>query len=119
MAEAEALQVITTVDDRDKAHELARALVEARLAACAQVVGPIRSYYWWQGRLEEAEEWLLQLKTRPELYDELEAALRARHPYTVPEILAFPVARGHAGYLEWLQRETQPDADGDGGRARP
>lgn len=100
-----ALQVITTVDDRQKAHEIARALVERRLAACAQVVGPIRSYYWWQGKLEEAEEWLLQLKTRVELYDELERALRAMHPYTVPEILAFPVVAGNPAYLEWLREE--------------
>jgi periplasmic divalent cation tolerance protein len=101
----EALQVLTTVDDRQKAQEIAKALVERRLVACAQVIGPIHSYYWWQGKLEEAEEWLLQLKTRAELYDELERVLKELHPYTVPEILAFPVVEGNPEYLEWLRRE--------------
>lgn len=105
--ETKALQVITTVGSPEKAHEIARALVEKRLAACAQVLGPIRSYYWWQGKLEEAEEWLLQLKTRADLYARLEQALRAMHPYTVPEILAFPVVAGNPAYLEWLAQETQ------------
>lgn len=104
---SEVLQVITTVDDGGKAREMARALVEGRLAACAQVVGPIRSYYWWKGKLEEAEEWLLQLKTRAELYPQLERALQEKHPYTVPEILAFPVIAGNPAYLEWLVRETR------------
>lgn len=102
---AEALQVITTVDDREKAHRIAKTMVEKRLAACAQVLGPIRSTYWWQGKIEEAEEWLVQLKTRAELYDELERAIRGMHPYTVPEILAFPAVRGNPGYLEWLSKE--------------
>ena len=102
-----ALQVITTVDSSEKAHEIARTLVERRLVACAQVIGPIQSYYWWQGEIEQAEEWLLQLKTRADLYVHLERALRERHPYTVPEILAFPVSEGNPAYLEWLAQETQ------------
>ncbi len=101
------LQVITTVDSSEKAHEIARTLVERRLVACAQVVGPIRSTYWWQGQVEQTEEWLLQLKTRADLYAPLEQALREAHPYTVPEILAFPVSQGNPAYLEWLAQETQ------------
>ena len=81
--------------------------MERRLVACAQVIGPIQSYYWWQGEIEQAEEWLLQLKTRADLYVQLERALRERHPYTVPEILAFPVSEGNPAYLEWLAQETQ------------
>ena len=108
----EALQVITTVDDRESAHKIAKVMVEKRLAACAQVLGPIRSTYWWQGKVEEAEEWLVQLKTRAELYDELERAIRGMHPYTVPEILAFPVVQGYQGYLDWLHNETQRQREG-------
>ncbi len=96
------LQVVTTVDTEEKAQEIARALVERRLAACAQVLGPITSTYWWQGQVETAQEWLCILKTREELYEELEQTLRSIHPYEVPEILATPVAAGNPAYLAWL-----------------
>ena len=96
------LQVVTTVDTEEKAQEIARALVEQRLAACAQVLGPITSTYRWQGQVETAQEWLCILKTREELYEELEQTLRSIHPYEVPEILATPVAAGNPAYLAWL-----------------
>ncbi len=96
------LQVVTTVDTEEKAQAIARALVEQRLAACAQVLGPITSTYWWQGQVETSREWLCTLKTREELYEELEQTLRSIHPYEVPEILATPVAAGNPAYLAWL-----------------
>ena len=96
------LQVVTAVDTEEKAQEIARALVERRLAACAQVLGPITSTYRWQGQVETAQEWLCILKTREELYEELEQTLRSIHPYEVPEILATPVAAGNPAYLAWL-----------------
>jgi len=102
---AEYYQVITTVDSEEAAHRLAHMAVEKRLAACAQVLGPMQSTYWWKGRIEQAKEWLLQLKTRAELYPQLERALREEHPYTVPEILAFPVVAGNPAYREWLAAE--------------
>lgn len=104
-------QVITTVDSEEAAHQLAKLAVERRLAACAQVLGPIQSTYRWQGEIERAKEWLLQLKTRADLYLQLEQALRERHPYTVPEILAFPVAAGNPAYLGWLTAELLPPPD--------
>lgn len=96
--------VVTTVDSRERAQHIVRAVVGARLAACGQIVGPIASTYWWRDTLEEAEEWLCLFKTVPEAYDELEPAIRALHPYELPEIVALPVAQASAGYLDWCTR---------------
>ena len=105
-AEAEFIQVITSVDSREKAEEIARKLLEGRLAACVQVLGPMRSRYWWEGKLEEAEEWLCLIKAKATDYPKIESAIKAAHPYKVPEILAMPIAKGNPDYLEWLRRET-------------
>ncbi len=100
-----ALVVLTTTGERDEAERIARLLVQERLAACVQVAGPIRSIYRWQGEIETAEEWQLWVKTQRRLYDRVEQAIRAAHPYEVPEILALPVAAGSAAYLQWLGDE--------------
>jgi periplasmic divalent cation tolerance protein len=103
------IQVITTTGSREDAARVARALVEARLAACVQVIGPITSTYWWQGAIEEAAEYLCLAKTRRDRFAAVEAAIRAVHPYDVPEVLAVPVEAGSAAYLAWLAGElTQP-----------
>lgn len=80
-------------------------LVEKRLAGCVQVVGPITSTYWWQGRIEQAEEWQCIVKSRQDLFDALAEAIWAGHPYDVPEILAIPVVAGGKDYLAWLGGE--------------
>lgn len=102
------LQVQTTLDDSATADRLARTLVEARTAACAQVVGPIRSTYWWKGAVQTTEEWQLHLKTTAECYPRLEAAIREHHPYDVPEIIALPILTGDDHYLAWITAETRP-----------
>jgi periplasmic divalent cation tolerance protein len=102
----EYVQVSTTVEKRDDARRIAEALVEKRLAACAQIVGPILSVYRWKGRMERAEEWLLILKTRKGLYDRLEGEIRDLHPYDVPEIVAVPLAAGSRDYLRWIDGEV-------------
>lgn len=104
---SEYIQVLTSVAERAKAEEIARLLVERRLAACAQVLGPIESTYWWQGSIEKAQEWLVLAKSRRELYAHIEETIRSRHPYSVPEILAVPIVAGHRAYLEWLEAETR------------
>lgn len=101
------IQVLTATASRDDAQRIATALVELRLAACVQVVGPIASTYWWQGRVEQAEEWLCLIKSRRALYDELEQAIRARHPYETPEIMAMSVIAGSPPYLHWLSQELR------------
>ena len=101
------VQVSTTIDSREAAQRIAESLVEQRLAACVQVAGPISSTYRWEGAVETAEEWLCLIKTRQELYPQLERAILALHPYDVPEILAVPVASGHAPYIDWVRSETE------------
>ena len=103
------IQVATTTESNEEAQRIARALVERRLAACVHVAGPIRSVYWWQGQLETAEEWRLQIKSRRELFESLERAIRELHSYDVPEILAVPIVAGSEDYLDWLKRETEPE----------
>jgi periplasmic divalent cation tolerance protein len=112
---AEFLQVQTTTDSRPEAIELATAAVESRLAACAQVAGPITSSYWWDDGVERAEEWLVMLKLPGDRYAELVAFLAERHSYDEPEIVALPIVGGSEGYLSWIRDETRPrSAEGTG-----
>jgi len=105
------IQVFTTVEKRRDADRMASVVVNQRVAACAQVVGPIRSTYWWKGKVEEAEEWLLMMKTRRGLFSSLEKEIKALHPYEVPEIIALPIVAGSASYLEWIKEETIKTSD--------
>lgn len=107
-AAGEYLQVQTTTDSRAEAMELSRAAVEARLAACAQVAGPVASTYWWEGGIERAEEWLVLLKLPADRLGELTAFLTERHSYDEPEIVALPIVAGSPSYLSWLTEETVP-----------
>lgn len=106
-AGADALLVITTVDDADVATELAREAVEQRLAACVHVLLPGRSVYLWEGRVEEAQEHTLLLKTSVERYDALESWLASRHPYETPEIIALPISSGLPDYIDWIEQCTR------------
>lgn len=94
--------VLSTIDDAGRARELARMLVERRLVACVNVVGPLRSIYRWQGAVEEAEEHLLVIKTVAARVDALRRALVEAHPYDVPELIVLPVEGGHRPYLDWI-----------------
>jgi periplasmic divalent cation tolerance protein len=100
------LLVLTTLPDRASAERLAAALVEQKLAACASVHAECQSIYRWQGAVESASEVPLQLKTTAARYPALEAAIRAAHPYDVPEIIALPISHGLHAYLSWLTTET-------------
>jgi periplasmic divalent cation tolerance protein len=99
---SEYVQVLTTVGSEEEAERIAAALVEGRLAACVQTIGPIASRYRWRGEIEEAREWQCLAKTEAARYDEVEEAIRAVHSYEEPEILAIPVLAGSAGYLAWI-----------------
>ncbi|NTV95798.1 MAG: divalent-cation tolerance protein CutA [Thiobacillus sp.] len=101
-----ALIVFTTLPDPESARDLARKLVEARLAACVNVMSPCRSIYRWQGELNEDGEIPLFIKTSAENYDRLEAFVRENHPYELPELVAMNITRGLPGYLAWLAEET-------------
>jgi periplasmic divalent cation tolerance protein len=108
-AEVRFLQVQTTTDSRAEAVELAHAAVAARLAACAQVAGPIASTYWWEDGLERAEEWLIVLKLPADRYQQLADFLTERHSYDEPEIIATPIVAGSPAYLSWIDEETHAD----------
>lgn len=98
----EFLQILTTVEKKKDAEEIAKFLVEERLAACVQILGPISSIYLWEGKVERTREWLCLIKSKKYLYSRVESALKQRHPYRIPEIIAIPVVIGSRSYLEWI-----------------
>ncbi|HSK98021.1 MAG TPA: divalent-cation tolerance protein CutA [Euzebyales bacterium] len=104
------VQVLTTLDDRDAALALARAMVDARLVACAQVTGPVTSVYRWQGEVEQATEWYCVMKTTGARYEALAAWIAEHHPYDTPELVATPIVAGGQDYLAWITAETVPQA---------
>lgn len=102
------VQVTVAAASREEADRIAADAVEHRVAACAQVSGPVSSTFRWEGRLDRAEEWLCQLKTSQSRYPELEARIRALHSYANPEIIATAIVAGSREYLDWLRTETAP-----------
>jgi len=102
------LVVFATAPDADTASTIGAALVEERLAACANLVPGLTSIYRWEGRVHKDPEVLLLIKTRAELFPALEARVRAMHPYKVPEIVALRIDAGSAPYLRWIGEETRP-----------
>lgn len=103
------LLVVCNAPDAACADALARAVVDARLAACVNLLAPCTSIYRWDGQLETAAEVPLLIKTTRRCYDALEALLHAQHPYEVPEIIALPLAAGSAAYLNWVAGECRQD----------
>ncbi|MEI6167650.1 MAG: divalent-cation tolerance protein CutA [bacterium] len=97
--------VTTTSDSEALAIKLAEMITAARLASCVQF-WPIRSVYWWQGKLESGTEFILQCKTRSSLAPALQEFIRSHHPYEVPEIIITPILGGHPPYLAWIDQET-------------
>jgi periplasmic divalent cation tolerance protein len=106
MSAEEFVVVLVTAGSAEEAAAIGRALVEERLAACANVLGPIRSIYRWQGAVEDAAEHLLLLKARAADVPALDARVRALHSYDVPEVIALPVRAGSPAYLAWLAEST-------------
>lgn len=96
------LIVFTTTANKDEAEDLARKLVEQKLAACVQIVPQITSFYQWEGKVQKDEECLLLIKTLPEKFDDLEAFIKANHSYSVPEIVAVNAENVSKEYFEWL-----------------
>jgi periplasmic divalent cation tolerance protein len=106
---ADHVQVLTTAGSEEEAERIAAVLVERRLAACVQILGPIVSRYRWHGIVEEAEEWQCLAKTEASRFPEVEAAIREAHSYEEPEIVATPIVAGSAGYLRWVSAEVRRD----------
>jgi len=102
----ETILVMTNLPDQDSAERLARVLIEARLAACVNVLAPCSSIYHWQGKTETAQEIPLLIKTLRRHYGKVEEAIRQHHPYELPEIVAVAVTDGLPAYLAWVAAET-------------
>jgi periplasmic divalent cation tolerance protein len=102
--------VMTNLPDADAATRLTRAALEARAAACVNRLAPVESEYWWQGKIERAQEWPLLIKTTRARYAALEAIIREQHPYDVPEVIAWPLVAGLAPYLAWVRDEVTQTA---------
>ncbi|MEW6067571.1 MAG: divalent-cation tolerance protein CutA [Nitrospirota bacterium] len=98
--------VFITASSEDEAVKIARALVEARLAGCVNIIKNIRSIYSWQGKIEDEQEFLMIAKSQKSLFDKLMRKVKELHSYTVPEIIALPIAEGSEDYLRWLKEAT-------------
>lgn len=114
---SEHLVLFITVPNEEVADRVARTLVEERLAACVNRVPGVRSTYFWQGKVCVDDELLLVVKTRSALFEPLRARVRELHPYTVPEIIALAIERGHGDYLRWIDEVTAGNPDGAGERS--
>jgi periplasmic divalent cation tolerance protein len=97
--------VFSTAASAEEAETIARRLVEERLAACVNVIREIRSFYRWQGKIEDAAEWLLVIKSSRERFDAVRTTVEKLHSYDVPEVIALPVVEGTRNYLDWMDSE--------------
>lgn len=102
----DSIVIFVTAGSAAEAETIAKALVEEQLAACVNILSPIRSIYCWDGKLADEQEWLLLIKTRAERFSAVEARIKALHSYQVPEVIALPIVQGSEGYLRWLREET-------------
>ena len=106
MAESGYLVVLITAGSYEEAKKIADALVSQRRVACVNIVSDVNSLFWWQGKVEEAKESLLVVKTRAALFPEIVKLVKGIHSYEVPEIIALPIVDGNADYLAWIDKET-------------
>jgi len=102
----EFIVVFITCGSEEEALKIARSLVEERLAACVNLVSPVRSIYRWEGKIWDEKEWILIIKTQKERFEELKKRVKSLHSYSVPEIIGLPIVEGSSSYLEWLLEET-------------
>lgn len=94
--------VLVTASSREEAEKIAHTLLEERLIACANIVGPVQSLFWWQGKIDNAQEHLIIMKTRKDLFAKIAERVKALHSYQTPEIIALPITEGSKDYLKWL-----------------
>ena len=98
--------VFITVDSQENAQKISNKLLTEKKAACVNIISKVESQYWWQGKIESANELLMIVKTRAALIDELIQLVKEIHPYSVPEIIALPIIGGNNDYLQWIEKET-------------
>lgn len=101
------IQVSITVGSQEEGQRIVDRLVKTRLAACGQLLGPIQSTYWWQGRIETASEWMCLVKSQEEKFGEIVRLVKELHSYQVPEIMAVPLVAASDSYEQWLRKELK------------
>ncbi|HVN25630.1 MAG TPA: divalent-cation tolerance protein CutA [Syntrophorhabdales bacterium] len=106
------ITITTTADDREALEKIGRHLLNRRLIACIQIVGPIKSIYWWKNKMEETSEWLGIMKSKESLYAQVEAEIGLLHPYEVPQIVASEVCHVLPSYGQWVLTETGGCSEG-------
>ncbi len=94
--------VVVTTSSREEANKIVNALLNEKLIACANIFGPVSSSFWWQGKIDKAEEYLVFMKTEAELFEKITSCIKRLHSYEVPEIIALPIVKGFKPYLEWI-----------------
>lgn len=99
--------VFITASSEDEAVKIAKTLVEEKLAGCVNIIRNVRSIYFWQGKVEDDQEVLMIVKTRSDLFEELEKRVKSLHSYTVPEIIGIKIKKGSENYLSWLDEVTK------------
>lgn len=99
--------VMVTTASREEAEKIAWQLLSEKLIACANIIGPLHSLFWWAGKVEKAEEHMLIMKSRLDLFERLSEKVKALHSYEVPEIIALPIIKGSKSYLEWLNNSLR------------
>ena len=107
MPEPAYIVILITASDSEEAHKIAKALLNQRKAACVNIVPKISSFFWWQGKLDSAQETLLIIKTKVSQLDEAVSLVKEIHSYDVPEIIALPIVGGNQDYLEWISNEVK------------
>jgi periplasmic divalent cation tolerance protein len=109
----EFIVVLVTCGSEEEALKIAHSLVEERVAACVNLISPVRSIYRWEGKIWDEKEWILIIKTQKESFEELERKVKSLHSYSVPEIIGLPIVEGSSSYLQWLEEMTEEEkADG-------
>lgn len=103
--------VLTTIDDLDKGRRISKLIIDKKLGACVNLIGPIQSEFFWRGKIEESKEWLILIKTRKDLYKKLEELIIKIHPYVTPEIIYFEIGGGFDKYLKWISEVTERKED--------
>lgn len=99
--------VLVTAKDHEEAKKISHKLIQDKLAACVNIIEGVRSIFWWEGKVDQANEVLLVIKTQKTLFKKLEKAVKSSHSYSVPEIIALPIVAGNADYLKWIKDSTK------------
>ena len=105
------LVVIMTTSTKREATKIIQCLLEERLIACANIIGPVSSLFWWKDKIDEATEFLVLMKSSRKLFDKLSKRVKEIHSYEVPEVLALPILKGLPSYLSWLEANLRSESE--------